>query len=215
MIRKSANKLLATLTMTALLGMAMVQNALALPIVGSQSFAGSGVDADPANAGLGNIKTTNLVNFTSFLTTGGTVDYLLGPPELTPINDGAPYVLNIPAAPGPLSSNFVLSEGIFGTFTGSSLTLDDNTPLSGRNIYLLGTFVPSIPAFPAGLQASDASLVLAFTQNGGAGNSISVSATLNTPAVPPPGDGGTVPEPGTVLLLGSGLVGIWLTQRRK
>ena len=210
MMRKITDKLLVPLIVTVLSSFVVVQAALAVPITGSQALSGIGVTANT-----GDIETATSVDILSFIISSSTGDFLSGPAAGTTLNDTTPVTLNIPAAPGALSPNFVISEGIWGTFTGTSLTLDDNGPVNGRNIYLLGTFVPNSPNFPATLTSNSASLQLAFTQQGGVGNSISVSASLNTPAVPPPGDGGTVPEPGTVLLLGSGIVGLWLARFRK
>jgi hypothetical protein len=71
-------------------------------------------------------------------------------------------------------------------------------------VYLEGIYAPG-PGLP-GKDPTPTSFRLSFTQSG---QSLSVSGTMNSPPV------GVTPEPGTLALLGSGVLSLAAVLRRK
>ena len=81
-----------------------------------------------------------------------------------------------------------------------------NTGTDNLEVRAIGVFHDTLGVYNDG----SASLDMAFTQTGGPGNSISVSGTIQTPQA-----FNLVPEPETMLLLGSALLGLGLWRRKK
>jgi hypothetical protein len=115
-------------------------------------------------------------------------------------------------APIPLLTSFgsaTLDLASFATFALSNATYGSFATTSGSvvqhnanflDVLLLGVYSPG-PGLP-GFDPTPASLRISINQSG---ESIAAAATLNSPPVP---------EPGTLLLLGSGLVGLVVSRRR-
>ncbi len=98
-----------------------------------------------------------------------------------------------------VGGGFSLTNATWGSFSATSGEIVTRTP-SFLDVYLRGMY-SGLPGF----DATDTSLRLSFTQSG---NSLSVSGTLNSPPV-------NVPEPGTLGLLGSAVLGLAAVLRRK
>lgn len=109
------------------------------------------------------------------------------------------------------------SDGAVGSFAASSIT-NGGSSISGtganehatQSWFVEGTFTVGSDYANAGATLT-ASETWSLTQTGGVGNAVSISATFNSPAAPPP----SVPEPATLALLGAGLVGFAGIRRRR
>jgi hypothetical protein len=161
-------------------------------IVGSMSFVGVGVTQNGAN-----LSVSTVLSDTSNLTTGGLGDYS-GIPLFT--NYG-PFTLDLTTL--ATGGGFSLTNATYGTFAAATGSLVSRTA-NFLNVDLIGTYTPG-PGMPVGVTAGPTELSISFTQRG---NSISVSETIVSPPT-------SVPEPGTLALFGSGIIGVAAILRRK
>ena len=107
-------------------------------------------------------------------------------------------------------NTFSFTSASFGTFTATT-GIEIASPANTRTFYFSGNFTPIIPPFAAGITQNTASFLVNMTQSGGAGNSISFSGTLNTPAIAPPG----VPEPASLAMAAvPALLGLVVLRKR-
>lgn len=161
-------------------------------IHGSLPFAGFTVSQNGAN-----LSSSTTLSDTATLTSGaGFLDYAVVPM----MTDFGPFTLNLSTigTGGGLS----LSNATYGTFVATTGLIV--TQLSNfLDVELFGTYTPG-PGMP-GVSPGPTELRLGFTQSGAA---VSGSGTLTSP----PAD---VPEPGTLALLGSGVIGLAAVMRRK
>jgi hypothetical protein len=106
-------------------------------------------------------------------------------------------------------SMFAFSNPVFGTFAAASDPQDavlQKTP-NFLDVFIVGIFTPGNAAGWAGKDPSLTGLRISVNQSG---TSISAAITLNSPPIPP-----SVPEPSTMALTGSSLVGVGLILRRR
>jgi len=148
----------------------------------------------------------------STLSVAGTVgDYTVVPTSTTASPDGSPLDL------GDLSA-FTFTLGLYGTFDASGGVGSTIVSRSANflDVYIDGTFTPgpdvaTCAGPPSGsCQATDTSVRFAISQSGGNAGSTGITATLNSPAIPP-----SAPEPATMALLGSALIVVGLAGRKR
>ena len=130
----------------------------------------------------------------SMATNGVTTDDFNGIPSSSPFSGGT-FTLNT-------MTGFNFSSATYGTFTQTAAPIltsvgTSNGVLTSEAFYIMGTYQGGA----VGALAEPASFTVSFTQNGGPGNSISASGTLNIPPF------GTVPEPASFALLLIGTLG--------
>lgn len=197
-----------SLLLAALAAVVIGQSASAAQIMGSQGITLTARGQDVAISPGTSLFGATTFTFPSFSLGGQGGDFQLyanGPDNL------AGNTLN---TANPTAFTFGSTE--FGFFTTTSLPLDTNVSGSNsRTIYLFGNFMPgNSPMDPSYnvLTTNTASFVITFNQAGGAGNVISASATLVTPAITIPNG---VPEPTTVFAALLGVVPFAVAARRR
>lgn len=148
---------------------------------------------------------TNLETATAITPNGGVIHSGLGDYSLisnyTPTTNETLDLSNI--------LDYSWSSPTVGTWTTSAYTIVTRTE-HFLDLFLVGTFTPDAAGVLAAFDPSGASEHLSLTQSG---DSVSWSATLNSPALPTPA--APVPEPGTMMLLGSGLFGLVVYSKRR
>jgi hypothetical protein len=125
------------------------------------------------------------------------------------LHDYAPIVNMTPITDTTLDLSNILAytwTSPVGTWTTSAYTILTHTT-HNLDIFLTGLFTPA--GVLAGYEASAASERLSLNQSG---ESASWAGTLNSP---PLGNPTPVPEPGTMMLLGSGLFGLIVYSKRR
>jgi hypothetical protein len=164
----------------AALGVAVMgQTAQAAAVNGSEALAA-------VVSGTSDLNAAASMNLTSFIDTGNTGDFS----AVSGVVFADAVTVNF-----TLGSSLTITNSAWGTFTGV-LVIDDNSAANARTDSFVGTFTPGTD-FPAGTTVNSASLVMSFTQSGGAGNSISDSLSLHSPSVV------TVPEPASLAMFGT------------
>ena len=116
----------------------------------------------------------------------------------------APNGLNLTIPFNPMAAQF--GPGNIYNFTALSEVMTVSATTGSISFYFLGTFTDSTSAF----DPAAAALTLQFTQSA-PNSSISGSGTLSTPPEPL----SSVPEPGTMSLLGSALIGAGVIGRKR
>ena len=159
------------------------------------------------NANIPSISPTNgLAGATSFtidsMATNGVSTGDFGSIATGTIFTGSTFTLG-------MSTGFSFSNDTLGTFTQTVAPVLTSVGMTGgittsESFYILGTYSGGTVG-----AATPASFTVSFTQNGGPGNSISASGTLNIPPF------GAVPEPASVALLAIGMVGSGVVALRR
>lgn len=160
----------------------------AAAINGSQALSYTSLSANTTD-----LSTVTSFNITLVNTTGGasqTGDFV----------GVASHILNAATLNTLSLSTFTFGSAAFGTFKANT-GIEIAGPANTRTFYFSGElatpgFVPGTDPGYAGVTSNSASVLLNFTQSGGAPNAISVSGTLNTPKIAPPG----VPEPASLAM---------------
>lgn len=111
-----------------------------------------------------------------------------------------------------VGTSLSFSNAVFGTFTSTSIIEPVNTP-GIIGFYILGNYTTGTYAGlgGAGQGPSQASFTLTFNQTPPSDGSISDSATFSIPPATPPG----TPEPASMVLMGSALIGLAMIRRRR
>jgi len=152
------------------------------------------------------VNTTTLFTLSSAINGGSAVGDFAAVVLPSPIS--SPAALDFGAGPPPVGFDFTNS---LGTFTATSAVLTASA--GGNNAFAKWNVVGSFTVGAAFSNPGDvltANETWSLTQTGGAGDSISLSGTFHSPAVPV-----NVPEPASLALLGAGLVAAGVVRRRK
>lgn len=173
-------------------GLNLSGNAQAGLVNGSQSFGATAIKPDGVTPSADLATVTNFTTLT-FQTGASQSGDFVG----FPINQ----VLNNSALNTSSLATFSMGSADFGTFLAAA-GVELVSPTHTRTFDLFGAFTPGSNAHWAGFTGQSAELLITFNQVGGRGNAISASATL---AVPPTH---TIPEPGSLALLGIGAIGL-------
>lgn len=209
-------KLFAKITLGLSVALLLAGSAFAGPINGSEGLSQTRTgpifvsnDGGATYSATGNLITADHIEFTGLQVTVSTGDFNFD--TTTPF--AGTFILDLTGGVG--ANNFTISNTNWGTFLAESLVLDSiagnalDVGLTNTDIALTG-FTPGTSQL-AGTTSNTASLLITLNQSGGAGNSITGSLTLNTPASDLTG----APEPATMSLFGGALVGLGLLGRKR
>jgi hypothetical protein len=161
----------------------------AMELNGSMALGGLTVSQNGANLSL----STMISAGDTIVTSVGTGDYS-GVPTLTSFGANTLDLTSL--------TSFMISNALWGSFAASSGFIVQQTT-NFLDVFLSGTFTPG-PSL-AGFDPSPTSLRFSINQSG---DSVSEAITLASPPA-------SVPEPATLMLLGSALLGVAAASRRR
>lgn len=196
-------KIAVAISVVAIVAMSNVSHAV--PIVGSLPLAGLNVTQNGANLAV----STSIMATDTMVSGPGMDDYS----PIAPIGTSfGAHTLNLTDLVS-LVADFSISNANFGTFIPTSAQILTRSA-EFLDILFLGNYTPGpdLLAVNPALETSATSLRISLNQSG---QSLSEAITLNSPPVP--SSGGQVPEPGTWVLLTTGILGLlgygWQRQR--